>query len=67
MSFRVVFVGVWISGLAAADRLMELNRDGPNDIQVSLLEANQRMGGTIGTEHISGFFVDYGPDSLIAE
>ena len=67
MSYRVVVVGGGISGLAAAHRLMELNRDGPHDIRVTLLEANQRMGGTIGTEHFSGFLVESGPDSFIAE
>jgi len=67
MSYRVVVVGGGISGLAAAHRLMELNRDGPYDLRVTLLEANQRMGGTIGTEHINGFLVESGPDSFIAE
>ncbi len=67
MSYRVVVVGGGISGLAAAHRLMELNRDGSYDIRVTLLEANQRVGGTIGTEHVSGFLVESGPDSFIAE
>ena len=67
MNYRVVVVGGGISGLAAAHRLMELDRDGPHDIRVTLLEANQRMGGTIGTEHVSGFLVESGPDSFIAE
>ena len=67
MSYRVVVVGGGISGLAAAHRLMELNRDGPHDIRVTLLEANQRVGGTIGTEHVNGFLVESGPDSFISE
>ena len=45
MSYRVVVVGGGISGLAAAHRLMELNRDGPNDVDVTLLEASERVGG----------------------
>ncbi len=67
MSYRVVVVGGGISGLAAAHRLMELNRDGPNDVDVTLLEASERVGGSIGTEHVSGFLVESGPDSFITE
>ena len=67
MSYRVVVVGGGISGLAAAHRLTELGRDGPYSIDITLLEAGQRLGGTIGTEHISGFLVESGPDSFIAE
>jgi len=67
MSYRVVVVGGGISGLAAAHRLMELNGKGPYNIQVTLLEADQRVGGTIGTEHLNGYLVESGPDSFIAE
>jgi len=67
MSYRVVVVGGGISGLAAAHRLMELNREGPHSIGVTLLEAGQRVGGAIATEHVNGFLVESGPDSFISE
>lgn len=67
MSYRAVVVGGGISGLAAAHRLMELNGEGPYNIEVALLEADQRVGGAIATEHVNGFLVESGPDSFIAE
>ncbi len=67
MSYRVVVVGGGISGLAAAHRLMELNGEGSYKIEIALLEADQRVGGAIATEHVNGFLVESGPDSFITE
>ena len=70
---RVVIVGGGISGLAAAHRLCELRardadsklKDDP--VQVLLLEASGRLGGTVRTERRDGFLVECGPDSFISE
>src|SRR5215510_12392321 len=61
MKSHVVIIGGGISGLAAAHRLLELGA------QVTLLEASNRLGGTIQTEYRDGFLLERGPDSFISE
>lgn len=60
---RIVVVGGGITGLAAAHRVHEINPS----INVTLLEATGRLGGTIHTEHRDGFLIERGPDSFISE
>jgi protoporphyrinogen/coproporphyrinogen III oxidase len=60
---RIVIIGGGISGLAAAHRVLELNKEA----QVTVLEASDRLGGTIQTEHRDGFLIELGPDSFISE
>lgn len=60
---RIVVVGGGITGLAAAHRVHEINPS----IKVTLLEATERLGGTIHTEHRDGFLLERGPDSFISE
>lgn len=60
---RIVIIGGGISGLAAAHRVLELNQAA----QVTILEASDRFGGTIQTEHRDGFLLERGPDSFISE
>jgi len=59
---KTVVIGGGISGLAAAHRLLELGRS-----QVILVEATDRLGGTIRTEERDGFLLERGPDSFISE
>ena len=63
MTDRIVIIGGGISGLAAAHRITELNRSA----HVTILEASDRVGGTIQTEHRDGFLLERGPDSFISE
>ncbi|HET6973308.1 MAG TPA: protoporphyrinogen oxidase [Pyrinomonadaceae bacterium] len=60
---RIVIIGGGISGLAAAHRVLELNQAA----QVTILEASDRLGGTIQTEYRDGFLIERGPDSFISE
>jgi oxygen-dependent protoporphyrinogen oxidase len=60
---RVVIIGGGISGLAAAHHLLE--HDAPLD--VLLLEASDRVGGTIRTHRREGFLLEGGPDAFISE
>jgi oxygen-dependent protoporphyrinogen oxidase len=62
---RIVVIGGGISGLAAAHRLVELSRSNP--IQITLVEASSRLGGTLRTEQRDGFLLERGPDSFISE
>ena len=63
---RVVVIGGGISGLAAAHRLSELLRQ-KSEIQITLLEAGDRLGGIVQTESRDGFLIEAGPDSFISE
>lgn len=56
----VAVVGGGISGLAVAYRLRDRAR-------VVLLEADDRLGGTIVTRRESGFLIEGGPDSFIVQ
>ncbi len=62
MARRVAVVGGGISGLAAA---WELCRSG-DDIDVTLLEASDRLGGKLRLESVAGVLVDVGAESVLA-
>lgn len=59
---RIVIVGGGITGLAAANRLLQR---GPS-AEIVLVEAEDRLGGKIVTERVDGFVIEGGPDSFIA-
>jgi oxygen-dependent protoporphyrinogen oxidase len=59
---RVAVVGGGVAGLAAAHRLVE--RGGAD---VLLLEAGERLGGTISTERTAGFTIEGGADAILTE
>lgn len=67
MTKHIIVVGGGISGLAAAHRLTELGRAGSLDLRVTLLEASDRLGGVIATEHTDDLLIELGPDSYITE
>ena len=64
---KLVVVGGGISGLAAAHRAVELARERGLPLELTLLEARDRLGGTIETERTDGFVIEAGPDSFISE
>jgi protoporphyrinogen/coproporphyrinogen III oxidase len=64
---RVVVVGGGVSGLAAAHRAVEVARERGISLELTLLEARERLGGTIRTERVDGFLVESGPDSFLSE
>ncbi len=64
---RVVIVGGGIAGLAAAHRLVEISASRRKVIDLVLVEARDRLGGTIATEHVDGYLVEGGPDSFLTE
>ena len=64
---RLVVVGGGISGLAAAHRAVELARERGREVALTLLEAGDRLGGTIRTERRDGFLIECGPDSFLSE
>ena len=67
MAKRIIVVGGGIAGLAAAHHVMELARAHGQDVTLFLLEARDRLGGTIATELVDNFIVEGGPDSFLSE
>jgi len=67
MSRRIIVVGGGIAGLAAAHRLLELSQENNFGLEILLLEAGPRLGGSIHTERVGAFLVEAGPDSFISE
>src|SRR5919199_5153862 len=63
---RVVVVGGGIAGLAAARTVRRYALDANQDVEVSLLEASERLGGKIWTERIDGLPLEWGPDSFVS-
>ena len=64
---HIIVIGGGISGLAAAHRLTELSRAGSIELRITLLEASDRLGGVIATEHDQDLLLELGPDSYITE
>jgi protoporphyrinogen/coproporphyrinogen III oxidase len=63
---HVVILGGGISGLAAAHRLLQTHADATPGLRVTLVEAEDRLGGKIATERLDGFVIEGGPDSFLA-
>lgn len=64
---RIVIIGGGITGLAAAHRLSEHQRQNEQPLDISLLEAGPRLGGVLKTTHHDGFLIEGGADSFISE
>jgi oxygen-dependent protoporphyrinogen oxidase len=64
---RIAVVGGGVTGLAAAHRLLELAREQGREVEVTLLEGSDRLGGSIGTVRRDGFVLELGPDSMITD
>lgn len=61
-SKRIAIIGGGITGLAAAFRLNELQPSW----KVTLLEAQDRLGGILGTHHQDGFLIEQSADNFLA-
>jgi oxygen-dependent protoporphyrinogen oxidase len=64
---RVAVVGGGISGLAAAHELTRHARAHDLALEVLLVEASPRLGGTVRTHARDGFLLEGGPDAFISE
>jgi oxygen-dependent protoporphyrinogen oxidase len=62
---RVIVIGGGLSGLATAHRIQERSGALRRSVELTLLEAKERLGGVIATERCDGFTLEGGPDSFI--
>jgi oxygen-dependent protoporphyrinogen oxidase len=63
---RVVVIGGGITGLTAAYRLTQAARAHGSRLEVILLEASGRLGGTIATHCQDGLLMEQGPDCFLS-
>ncbi len=63
---RAIVIGGGITGLAAAYRLKRETENRSIPLEIILLEASNRVGGVIQTEHRDGFIIEHGPDAFIS-
>lgn len=64
---RITVVGGGISGLAAAYEIQRQAREENLPVTVTLVEAENRLGGKILTENIDGLTIEGGPDCFIRQ
>ncbi len=63
---RIAIIGGGISGLSAAFYLEKARAAGA-DLQYTLFEGGQRLGGCMSSDQIEGCLVEAGPDSFLTE
>ncbi|HMB03433.1 MAG TPA: protoporphyrinogen oxidase [Isosphaeraceae bacterium] len=62
---RVVIIGGGLSGLTTAHRIVERTPGLRRPVEVVVLEAKDRVGGTIWTHRVDGFTLEGGADSFL--
>ena len=65
-AMRTAIIGGGIAGLAAAYELEKARAENP-EIQYTLFESRDRLGGSIATNIIDGTVLERGPDSFLTE
>lgn len=63
---RIAIIGGGISGLAAANRLLELSAARAVKPELTLIEARERAGGVINTLRSDDLLIETGPDAFIS-
>ncbi|HEY2470458.1 MAG TPA: protoporphyrinogen oxidase [Terracidiphilus sp.] len=63
---RVAIVGGGIAGLAAAFELEKARASG-TDVEYTLFESRERVGGSLASEDVNGVVLERGPDSFLSE
>ena len=63
---RIAIIGGGIAGLAAAFELEQVRKAGAQ-LEYTLFEAGDRLGGSLGSETVNGSVLERGPDSFLSE
>lgn len=64
---NITIIGGGIAGLSTAWYVQKEARARGQAVQVTVLEAGDRWGGKVRTDHVEGFTVEGGPDSFITQ
>jgi oxygen-dependent protoporphyrinogen oxidase len=64
---HIVIIGAGIAGLSTAYYLNQRSRQQGEPLEITLLEKEGRLGGSILTEGADGFLMEKGPDCFISE
>lgn len=67
MKKSIVIIGGGISGLSAAYRLNKIKTQVSMDLDITVIEKSNYIGGTIRTDYTNGFVIEAGPDCFFAE
>ena len=65
MKPHIVIIGGGITGLTAAYRLATIKKKLKLPLEITLIEATDRLGGVISSQKYDDYVVEHGPDSLI--
>ncbi|RXZ82237.1 protoporphyrinogen oxidase [Paenibacillaceae bacterium] len=63
---QIVIIGGGLSGLSSAFYLDKLAKEQGREIKITLIEAEDKLGGKIDTLKRDGFVIEKGPDSFLA-
>ncbi len=63
---RVAIIGAGISGLSAATAIQRAH-DAGIEVEFTLFERSNRLGGVMVTEHLDECLIEAGPDSFLSE
>jgi oxygen-dependent protoporphyrinogen oxidase len=63
----ISIIGAGVSGLACAHRLLELSEEKNIPLELTILDAGVKAGGTLSTLEQGGFLMEEGPDCFITE
>ena len=63
---KIAIVGGGISGLASAHFLLQERLDKSLEIDVSLLERSDRLGGVIRSEKVGSCLLEWGPEAFVS-
>lgn len=62
---RVVVVGAGVAGLATAFLIRDFGRAASRDVEITILEAGARHGGSTRTDHVDGYLCEWGPNGFL--
>ena len=65
MPKHVVIIGGGIAGLATAIQLKDRTAAIPEELKVTVLEADAHLGGNIHSDHCDGFTIERGPNGYL--
>jgi protoporphyrinogen/coproporphyrinogen III oxidase len=64
---RIAIIGGGITGLAAAYRIQKQSEAYHQPVDIQLIEASSRLGGTLKSTFKEGFLLENGPDCFLSE